>query len=59
MVRPEEYVPKKLIDELMRMLRQLMWETQEIDTGFPHQETVLDAMYNPTLTRLNECAEKT
>lgn len=56
---PEEYVPKKLIEGLMRMFRQLLWETQEMDTGFPHVERIPDAMFNTTLTRLHDCVANT
>lgn len=53
---PEEYVPKLLLQGLMRMFRQLLWETQD---QFEHLENGDFSQFNRTLGRLGECAEKT
>lgn len=53
---PEEYVPKQILRGLMRMFRQLLWETQDT---FQHMQGGDDAQFNRTLTRLSECGERT
>lgn len=53
---PEEFVPQKLLTGLMRMFRQLLWETQDT---FHHMENGDESQFNRTLGRLAECAEST
>lgn len=53
---PEEYVPKQVLKGLMRMFRQLLWETHDT---FQHVESGDEEQFHRTLERLQECNEKT
>lgn len=53
---PQEYVPKLVILGLMRMFRQLLWETQ--DSFFQHVQNNNQGQFDRIMERLKECEEK-
>ncbi|ODM90799.1 hypothetical protein Ocin01_15883 [Orchesella cincta] len=53
---PNDFVPKLLVRGLMRMFRQLLWETQE---SFTHSESGDDDQHARTMNVLTHCMNST